>query len=170
MKFVDEVRISVKAGDGGNGCISFRREKYVPKGGPDGGDGGHGGHVYMKACESLNTLIDYRFERFHEAERGQNGMGSNCTGKRGEDKTLLVPVGTRVFDDETGEILGDLTTKDQILMVASGGQRGIGNTHFKSSTNQAPRKKTDGTPGERRELRLELMLLAMSACLVYQCR
>lgn len=160
MKFVDEVRISVKAGDGGNGCISFRREKYVPKGGPDGGDGGHGGHVYMKACESLNTLIDYRFERFHEAQRGQNGMGSNCTGKRGDDKTLLVPVGTRVFDDETGEILGDLTTKDQILMVASGGQRGIGNTHFKSSTNQAPRKKTDGTAGERRELRLELMLLA----------
>ncbi len=160
MKFIDEARIQVKAGDGGNGCVSFRREKYIPKGGPDGGNGGDGGHVYLQASDSLNTLIDYRFQRFYEGQRGQNGMSAHCTGKRGESKVLIVPVGTRVFDQETGEVLGDLITKDQILMVARGGQHGMGNAHFKSATNRTPRKKTDGTPGEMRTLRLELMLLA----------
>lgn len=160
MKFVDEAEIRVEAGDGGNGCISFRREKYIPKGGPDGGDGGDGGDVYLQADENLNTLIDYRFERFHRAQRGQNGMGKNCTGKRGEDITLLVPPGTRAVDEDTGEVLGDLTRHGQRLMVAKGGFHGLGNTRFKSSVNRAPRQKTDGTPGEVRQLKLELMLLA----------
>lgn len=160
MKFVDEVRIQVKAGDGGHGCVSFRREKYIPKGGPDGGDGGDGGHIYLEASHSLNTLVDFRFERFHQAQRGQNGMGSNCTGKRGQDKTLIVPIGTRAIDHHTGEILGDLITPGQKVIIARGGYHGLGNTHFKSSTNRAPRQKTDGTLGEAREVRLELMLLA----------
>ena len=160
MKFVDEAGIRVEAGDGGNGCISFRREKYIPKGGPDGGDGGDGGDVYLQADENLNTLIDYRFERFHRAERGQNGMGKNCTGRRGEDITLTVPPGTRATDEDTGEVLGDLTKHGQRLMVAKGGFHGLGNTRFKSSVNRAPRQKTDGTPGEIRQLKLELMLLA----------
>ncbi len=160
MKFVDEVEIRVDAGDGGNGCISFRREKYIPKGGPDGGDGGDGGDVYLQADENLNTLIDYRFERFHRAERGQNGMGKNCTGKRGSDITLPVPPGTRATDIDTGEVMGDLTKHGQKLLVAKGGFHGLGNTRFKSSVNRAPRQKTDGTPGEVRNLKLELMLLA----------
>lgn len=160
MKFVDEAEIRVEAGDGGNGCIGFRREKYIPKGGPDGGDGGDGGDVYLQADENLNTLIDYRFERFHRAQRGQNGMGKNCTGKRGEDLTLMVPPGTRATDEDTGEVLGDLTRHGQRLMVAKGGFHGLGNTRFKSSVNRAPRQKTDGTPGEVRQLKLELMLLA----------
>jgi len=160
MKFVDEAEIRVEAGDGGNGTISFRREKYIPKGGPDGGDGGDGGDVYLEADENLNTLIDYRFERFHRAQRGQNGMGKNCTGKRGEDITLYVPPGTRAMDQDTGEVLGDLTRHGQRLIVAKGGFHGLGNTRFKSSVNRAPRKKTDGTPGEIRQLKLELMLLA----------
>ncbi|ASG66486.1 GTPase ObgE [Idiomarina piscisalsi] len=160
MKFVDEVEIRVDAGDGGNGCISFRREKYIPKGGPDGGDGGDGGDVYLQADENLNTLIDYRFERFHKAERGQNGMGKNCTGKRGSDITLTVPPGTRATDIDTGEVIGDLTKHGQKLRVAKGGFHGLGNTRFKSSVNRAPRQKTDGTPGEVRNLKLELMLLA----------
>lgn len=160
MKFVDEVEVRVDAGDGGNGCISFRREKYIPKGGPDGGDGGDGGDVYLQADENLNTLIDYRFERFHKAERGQNGMGKNCTGKRGSDIVLSVPPGTRATDVDTGEVLGDLTQHGQRLMVAKGGFHGLGNTRFKSSVNRAPRQKTDGTPGEVRSLKLELMLLA----------
>lgn len=160
MKFVDEVEIRVDAGDGGNGSISFRREKYIPKGGPDGGDGGDGGDVYLQADENLNTLIDYRFERFHKAERGQNGMGKNCTGRRGNDIVLPVPQGTRATDIDTGEVLGDLTKHGQRLMVAKGGFHGLGNTRFKSSINRAPRKKTDGTPGEVRPLKLELMLLA----------
>lgn len=160
MKFVDEVEIRVDAGDGGNGCIGFRREKYIPKGGPDGGDGGDGGDVYLQADENLNTLIDYRFERFHKAERGQNGMGKNCTGKRGSDTVLTVPPGTRATDMDTGEVLGDLTHHGQKLMVAKGGFHGLGNTRFKSSVNRAPRQKTDGTPGEVRWLKLELMLLA----------
>lgn len=160
MKFVDEAEIRVEAGDGGNGTIGFRREKYIPKGGPDGGDGGDGGHVYLQADENLNTLIDYRFERFHRAQRGQNGQGSNCTGRRGEDLTLPVPVGTRATDKDTGELLGDLTKHGQRLKVAQGGFHGLGNARFKSSTNRAPRIKTDGTPGEIRNLSLELMLLA----------
>ena len=160
MKFVDEVEIRVEAGDGGNGVVSFRREKYIPKGGPDGGDGGDGGDVYLEADENLNTLIDYRFERIHRAQRGQNGMGKNCTGKRGEDVVLKVPVGTRATDLETGEVLGDLTRHGIRRMVAKGGFHGLGNARFKSSTNRAPRQKTNGTPGEIRQLKLELMLLA----------
>ncbi|MCF1427822.1 MAG: Obg family GTPase CgtA [Shewanella sp.] len=160
MKFVDEAVIRVEAGDGGSGCVSFRREKYVPDGGPDGGDGGDGGSVYLEANENLNTLIDYRFERFHMAERGENGRGRDCTGKGGADLVLKVPVGTRATDEETGEVLGDLTTHGQKLLVAKGGFHGLGNTRFKSSTNRAPRQKTLGTPGEVRSLRLELMLLA----------
>ena len=160
MKFVDEAEIRVEAGDGGNGTIGFRREKYVPKGGPDGGDGGDGGSVYLQAEENLNTLIDYRFERFHRAERGQNGMGGNCTGKAGEDLTVMVPIGTRATDADTQEVLGDLTRHGQRLKVAQGGFHGLGNARFKSSTNRAPRQKTNGTPGEIRNLKLELMLLA----------
>lgn len=160
MKFVDEATIRVEAGDGGNGCISFRREKYVPKGGPDGGDGGDGGSVYLVADENLNTLIDYRFERFHRAQRGENGQSSNCTGKRGSDIELQVPVGTRAVDSDTAEVIGDLTAHGQRLKVARGGFHGLGNTRFKSSVNRAPRKKTNGTPGEIRMLSLELMLLA----------
>ncbi|WP_341502966.1 Obg family GTPase CgtA [Gallaecimonas sp. GXIMD4217] len=160
MKFVDEAVIRVDAGDGGNGIVSFRREKYIPKGGPDGGDGGDGGDVYIQADENLNTLIDYRFERFHKAERGENGKSSNCTGRRGKDLTLAVPVGTRATDEETGEVVGEVTKHGQRLLVAKGGYHGLGNTRFKSSTNRAPRKRTLGTPGEVRSLKLELLLLA----------
>ncbi|WP_299493034.1 Obg family GTPase CgtA [uncultured Shewanella sp.] len=160
MKFVDEAVIRVEAGDGGSGCVSFRREKYVPDGGPDGGDGGDGGSVYLQADENLNTLIDYRFERFHRAERGKNGRGRDCTGHGGGDLVLKVPVGTRAIDEETEESLGDLTQHNQKMLVAKGGFHGLGNTRFKSSTNRAPRQKTLGTPGEVRSLRLELMLLA----------
>jgi len=160
MKFVDEVEIRVEAGDGGNGCVSFRREKYIEFGGPDGGDGGDGGDVYLIADENLNTLIDYRFERFHNAERGENGKSRNCTGKGGKDRYLKVPVGTRAVDQDTGEQVGDLTKHEQKLMVAKGGWHGLGNTRFKSSTNRTPRQKTDGTPGEIRVLKLELLLLA----------
>lgn len=160
MKFVDEAEIRVDAGDGGNGCVSFRKEKYIEFGGPDGGDGGDGGDVYLIADENLNTLIDYRFERFHKAQRGENGKSRQCTGKRGQDLTLKVPVGTRAVDVDTGEQLGDLTKHKQKLMVAKGGWHGLGNLRFKSSTNRAPRQKTDGTPGEIRNLKLELLLLA----------
>ena len=160
MKFVDEAEIRAEAGDGGNGVIGFRREKYIPKGGPDGGDGGDGGSVFLQADENLNTLIDYRFERFHRAERGKNGQGSDCTGKKGADLVLPVPVGTRAIDKDTGETLGDLTVHGQKLKVAQGGYHGLGNARFKSSTNRAPRIKTDGTPGEIRNITLELMLLA----------
>ncbi|USD37939.1 MULTISPECIES: Obg family GTPase CgtA [Ferrimonas] len=160
MKFVDEVLIRVEAGDGGSGIVSFRREKYIPKGGPDGGDGGDGGDVFLIADENLNTLIDYRFERCHRALRGTNGKSADCTGKRGEDKILPVPVGTRALDSETGELVGDLTTHGQKLLVAKGGYHGLGNTRFKSSVNRTPRQKTLGTPGEHRELKLELLLLA----------
>lgn len=160
MKFVDEVEIRVEAGDGGNGIVSFRREKYVQKGGPDGGDGGDGGDVYLEADENLNTLIDYRFERFHKAERGQNGQSANCTGKRGSDLVLKVPVGTRATDCETLEVLGETMKHGQRLMVAKGGFHGLGNARFKSSTNRAPRQKSNGTPGEIRTLNLELLLLA----------
>ncbi|GGI88781.1 GTPase Obg [Shewanella hanedai] len=160
MKFVDEAVIRVEAGDGGSGCVSFRREKYVPDGGPDGGDGGDGGSVYLQADESYNTLIDFQFERFHLAERGKNGRGRDCTGHGGEDLVLTVPVGTRAIDEETQESLGDLTYHGQRMLVAKGGFHGLGNTRFKSSTNRAPRQKTLGTPGEVRSLKLELMLLA----------
>ena len=160
MKFVDETEIRVEAGDGGSGAMSFRREKYVPFGGPDGGDGGDGGNIYLEADENLNTLIDYQFERFHRAERGTNGRGANCTGKKGEDMCLKVPVGTRARDIDTDEMLGDLTENGQQLLVAKGGFHGLGNARFKTSTNRAPRQKTLGTPGEVRQLKLELMLLA----------
>ena len=160
MKFVDEAEIRVEAGDGGNGVIGFRREKYVPRGGPDGGDGGDGGSVYLEADENLNTLIDYRFERFHRAERGKNGQGSDCTGRAGADLTIKVPVGTRATDVDTAEVLGDLTRHGQKMKVAQGGFHGLGNARFKSSVNRAPRQKTNGTPGEIRNLKLELMLLA----------
>lgn len=160
MKFVDEASILVVAGDGGNGCVSFRREKYIPKGGPDGGDGGDGGDVWLLADENLNTLIDYRFEKAFRAERGQNGQGRDCTGRRGKDVTIKVPVGTRVIDQGTSETLGDMTLHGQKLMVAKGGWHGLGNTRFKSSVNRTPRQKTSGTAGEKRDLQLELMLLA----------
>lgn len=160
MKFIDEALIRVEAGDGGNGCISFRREKYIPKGGPDGGDGGDGGDVYLIADENLNTLIDYRFEKRFAAERGENGRSSDCTGRRGKDITLRVPVGTRAIDHDTKEVLGDLTQHGAKMLVAKGGYHGLGNTRFKSSVNRAPRQKTNGTPGEKRDLQLELMLLA----------
>lgn len=160
MKFIDESTIRVEAGDGGSGCVSFRREKYVPDGGPDGGDGGDGGSVYLQADENMNTLIDFRFERFHKAERGKNGRGRDCTGHSGADLFLPVPVGTRAVDDETDEVLGDLIKHGQKLLVAKGGFHGLGNTRFKSSTNRAPRQKSLGTPGEVRSIKLELRLLA----------
>lgn len=160
MKFVDEVEIRVEAGDGGNGIVSFRREKYIAKGGPDGGDGGDGGDVYLEADENLNTLIDYRFERFHRAERGQNGQRTNCTGRGGSELILKVPVGTRATDADTLEVLGETVRHGQRLMVAKGGFHGLGNARFKSSTNRAPRQKSNGTPGEIRNLNLELLLLA----------
>lgn len=160
MKFVDEAIVTVKAGDGGNGCVSFRREKYVEYGGPDGGDGGDGGDVYLQANKNLNTLSDFRHIRFYEAERGENGMGRQMTGARGSDKTIQVPVGTIAIDAETEEVIGDLTEENQILMVAKGGFHGLGNLRYKSSTNRAPRQSKPGTPGERRMLRLELKLLA----------
>jgi len=160
MKFVDEVEIRVEAGDGGNGLASFRKEKYIEFGGPNGGDGGDGGDVYLVADENLNTLIDYRFERFHRAKRGENGRSRDCTGKGADDLLLKVPVGTRTIDMDTGEQIGDLTEHEQKLLVAKGGWHGLGNTRFKSSTNRAPRQKSDGTPGEIRHLQLELLLLA----------
>ena len=160
MKFVDEAVIRVEAGDGGNGIVSFRREKYIPRGGPDGGDGGDGGNVYLRADTNLNTLVDFRFTKFYKAERGKNGGTSDCTGAKGEDKVLLVPVGTRVTDVATGEVIGDLRKEGEGLCVARGGRHGYGNTHFKSATNQAPRQKTNGTLGERRQLKLEMLLVS----------
>ncbi|PWG65154.1 Obg family GTPase CgtA [Sediminicurvatus halobius] len=160
MKFVDEATIKVAAGDGGNGCVSFRREKYVPRGGPDGGDGGHGGSVWLVADEGLNTLADFRHARFYAAERGANGQGRQMTGRSGEDVLVAVPIGTTVFDVETGERIGDLTRNGERLLVAEGGRGGLGNIHFKSSTNRAPRQSVPGTEGERRGLRLELRVLA----------
>ncbi len=160
MKFVDEATISVAAGNGGNGCLSFRREKYIPKGGPDGGDGGDGGHVYMEADEGLNTLADFRHSRHFKAGRGENGKGRNCTGSRGEDIVIKVPVGTLVTDRETGQQIADLTRHEERVLIAKGGFHGLGNTRFKSSTNRAPRRTSDGTPGEQLDLALELKLLA----------
>ena len=160
MKFVDEATIIVEAGKGGHGCLSFRREKYIPKGGPDGGDGGDGGSVYLEADSALNTLIDYRFQRRHKAPNGEPGSGRNCTGTKGEDLILPVPVGTTVVDMDTHEVLGDLTKEGQRLKVAQGGFHGLGNTRFKSSINRAPRQTSKGSEGEARNLRLELKVLA----------
>jgi len=160
MKFVDEATIKVQAGKGGNGCLSFRREKYIPKGGPDGGDGGDGGCVYLEAIEGLNTLIDYRYTRNFKAESGQQGSGGECTGRSGDDLVLTVPIGTTVIDEQTGDVLGDLTELGQKLKVAQGGFHGLGNTRYKSSTNRAPRQTSPGQEGEVRELKLELKVLA----------
>jgi GTP-binding protein len=160
MKFVDEVIVRVEAGDGGNGAIGFRREKYIPLGGPDGGDGGDGGSVYLVAVENVNTLADFRFHTVHRAERGQNGMGRNCTGRKGEDCYVPVPLGTLVSDADTGELIGDLAKAGETLLVAKGGFHGLGNTRFKSSINRAPQKASKGTEGEHRMLNLELTLIA----------
>jgi GTP-binding protein len=160
MKFVDEADIRVEAGNGGKGCVSFRREKYIPFGGPDGGDGGDGGSVYVVADDNLNTLIDLRFTRAFRAEHGQAGMGRNMTGKGGADLEIPLPVGTIVYDKDTGETLADLTVVGQRVKIAQGGFHGLGNTRYKSSTNRAPRQFSPGTPGEARNLHLELKVLA----------
>lgn len=160
MKFVDEVIIDVEAGKGGNGCMSFRREKYVPLGGPDGGDGGDGGSIYLRADPNLNTLVDYRYTRKFKAKNGQGGSGSQCTGKSADDMYLNVPLGTQIFDQNSAEFLGEVLKEGDLLLVAKGGEHGIGNVHFKSSTNRAPRQTTPGKSGEQRRLRLELKLLA----------
>ncbi len=160
MRFVDEVIITVTAGAGGNGCVSFRREKYIPLGGPNGGDGGNGGNIILKSTEDLNTLIDFHYTRHFKAENGRPGEGRQCTGRSGTDLVIQVPVGTVVYDQGTGEIIGDLTEPGQSMLVAKGGFHGLGNLRFKSSTNRAPRQSTPGQPGETRELRLELKLLA----------
>lgn len=160
MKFVDEARIEVTAGKGGDGCASFRREKFIPKGGPDGGDGGRGGSVWVRADRNLNTLIDFRYARLHRAGNGESGRGADCYGAGGKDIELRVPVGTVIFDEETGDELADLAHDGERALLAAGGRGGLGNLHFKSSTNRAPRQFTKGEPGEHRTLRLELRVLA----------
>lgn len=160
MKFVDEALIKVEAGHGGSGCLSFRREKFIPRGGPNGGDGGNGASIYFKANADLNTLVDFRFQRNYKAENGQKGMGSNCTGKAGDDLYIDVPVGTLVYDVDTDEKLGDIRNAGDCLLIAQGGFHGLGNARYKSSINRAPRQTSQGTPGESRHLRLELRVLA----------
>ena len=160
MQFIDEATIRVEAGKGGQGCLSFRREKYIAKGGPDGGDGGDGGAVILVGDSALNTLIDFRYQPLYRAANGQPGSGRNKTGARGEDRLVKVPVGTSVVDEETLETIGDVVGHGQELVVAEGGRHGVGNAHFKSSTNRAPRRTTPGGPGEHRVLRLQLKLLA----------
>jgi GTP-binding protein len=167
VKFVDEVRIEVKAGDGGNGAIAFRREKYVDKGGPSGGDGGNGGSVLFEADPQLTTLLDYRYQQHHRAQAGEHGMGSDCNGKAGQDLTLKVPVGTLVRDEQSGEVLADLSQPGQKFVVAKGGRGGLGNMNFATSTRQTPRFAQDGTKGELRLLQLELKLLADVGLLGY---
>lgn len=160
MKFVDEAIIHVYAGKGGDGCLAFRREKYIPFGGPNGGDGGDGGSVYLEADAGMNTLVDYRFNRLHRAENGRPGEGSSCTGRSGEDMVLKVPVGTMVFNLETDEQMADIKEPGERVLVAQGGFHGLGNLRFKTSVNRAPRQTTKGSLGEERQLRLELRLLA----------
>jgi GTPase len=160
MKFVDEALINVEAGNGGHGCLSFRREKFIPFGGPDGGDGGDGGSVFFEGNGDLNTLVDFRYQRHYKAKNGQSGMGGNCTGKKGDDLIIQVPVGTLVFDQETHEQLGDIKKAGERLLVAQGGFHGLGNTRYKSSINRAPRQTSQGSLGEARRLRLELRVLA----------
>ncbi|MBV9889639.1 MAG: GTPase ObgE [Rhizobacter sp.] len=160
MKFVDEARIDVAAGNGGNGCMSFRREKFIPFGGPNGGDGGRGGSVWALADRNLNTLIDFRYARRHEARNGEHGRGSDQYGAAADDIVLRMPVGTIISDADTGERIAELLEHDQRVLLAKGGDGGFGNLHFKSSTNRAPRQKTPGWPGERRRLQLELRVLA----------
>ena len=158
--FVDEAKILVKAGNGGNGCIAFRREKYVPRGGPSGGDGGHGGSIYLEANSNDNTLLRYRYNREFKADRGRHGEGSNCSGHSGADMILQVPVGTLAYDELTGETIADLAVPGQRILIAQGGRGGRGNQHFAKPWHQAPREHEDGFPGEERHLRLELKLLA----------
>ena len=160
MKFVDEATIEVTAGKGGNGCVSFRREKFVPKGGPDGGDGGDGGSVLLEGDDALNTMIDYRYTRRFRADNGEAGRGRNCSGKSGADLILPVPLGTTVLDEDSGEVLGDIREAGERLLVAQGGFHGLGNTRYKSSVNRAPRQSSPGTEGESRKLKLELKVLA----------
>lgn len=160
MKFVDEAKVRVTAGKGGNGCLSFRREKYIERGGPDGGDGGDGGSVFLKGDGSLNTLIDFRFQPKYRAEHGTQGSSRQCTGAKGDDLFLSVPVGTMIIDEETDEVLGDITKEGEEILVARGGFHGLGNTRFKTSTNRAPRQTSKGQMGEERILRLELKVLA----------
>ena len=160
MKFIDEANIKLYAGDGGNGAATFRREKYEPDGGPSGGDGGRGGSIYAVADRNINTLVDYRYTRVFRAERGENGRGSDCYGKGGEDTVLRVPVGTVITDKTTGRVMADLAEHDQKVMLAKGGAGGLGNIHFKSSTNRAPKQCTPGEPGEQFDLYLELKVLA----------
>ena len=160
MKFVDEAFIDIAAGDGGNGCVSFRHEKYKEFGGPNGGDGGRGGHVFAVADSNLNTLVDFRYSRRHEAKRGEHGMGSDMFGAAGDDITLRVPVGTIITDAETGEVLYELLTEGEVITIARGGDGGFGNMRFKSAINRAPRQKTPGWPGEKKSLKLELKVLA----------
>ncbi len=160
MKFVDEAFIDVAAGDGGNGCVSFRHEKYKEFGGPNGGDGGRGGHVYVVADPNLNTLVDYRYARRYEAKRGEHGMGSDMFGAAGDDVTLKMPVGTIISDAETGQVLLELLNPGEVVVLAKGGDGGFGNMRFKSAINRAPRQKTPGWPGERKNLKLELKVLA----------
>jgi GTPase len=160
MKFVDEAKIRVEAGKGGDGCASFRRERFIRFGGPDGGDGGDGGSVYITADPGINTLIDYRYTRNFRAQNGENGRGQQCTGKAGDDLTIKVPIGTTIYDHDTGELLADLTDPGQTVCIAKGGANGLGNIHFKSSVNRAPRQTTKGQLGESRNLRLELKVLA----------
>lgn len=160
MRFVDETRIKVIAGDGGNGVVSFRREKFIPRGGPDGGDGGDGGSVYLIGSHDLNTLSDFRTIRTYTAQQGTKGSGRNMKGPKGDDLYVSVPNGTLVYDENTGELIGDITEHGQKLLVAQGGFHGLGNTRFKSSVNRTPRQHTEGSAGERRELRLELKVLA----------
>ena len=160
MKFLDEAKITVKAGDGGNGCCSFRREKFIEFGGPNGGDGGHGGSIILSASSGLNTLIDYRFTQHFKAERGENGKGNNKTGASGEDLILKVPIGTQVYAEDKKTLLYDLIKEGENIKIANGGKGGLGNTRFKSSTNQAPRKTTNGIKGEEFEIWLELKIIA----------
>jgi GTPase len=165
--FIDEARIRIKAGDGGNGCMAFRREKFVPRGGPSGGDGGHGGDILMSSSLSHNTLVHFRFNPEHKAQRGGHGLGSNCSGYAGEPTTLKVPVGTLVYDDETGELVHDFTRAGETIVIAKGGRGGRGNQHFATSTHQAPREHELGRAGEERVYRLELRLLADAGLVGY---
>ena len=160
MKFVDEAVIHVEAGNGGSGCLSFRREKFIPRGGPDGGDGGNGGSVWLEGHADFNTLIDFRYQRHFKADNGQSGSGGNCTGKAGEDLIIRVPVGTLVYDSSSNEPLGDVSSPGIRLLVAQGGFHGLGNTRYKSSVNRSPRQTSQGSLGESRQLRLELRVLA----------
>ena len=160
MKFLDQQKIYIKSGDGGAGCVGFRREKYVEHGGPDGGDGGRGGDIIIECVTNLNTLIDFRYQQHFKAERGQHGQGKNRSGKSGEDRLLTVPVGTQIFDEDGNELIADLTTPGQKITLARGGDGGFGNAHYKSATNQAPRRADDGWPGEERWLWLRLKLIA----------